>query len=69
MIAQDAGADDDMERANGGENSDNDNDGGEDGGDQNKQAEYVKKEFVAREYISPYNTEAEVRSLTVKNSR
>lgn len=59
-----------MERANGGgDNSDNDNDGGEDGNDQNKQAEYVKKEFIAREYVSPFNTESEVRSLTVKNSR
>jgi len=37
-------------------------------GNQAKQ-EYVKKEFVARPYISTTGAEAEVKGLIVKNSR
>ncbi|MFO0118126.1 MAG: hypothetical protein ACK521_11120 [bacterium] len=45
--------------------SDNDMDGenGQDG------QEYVKKEFVARPYTSPYDTDKEVAGLTPANSR
>jgi hypothetical protein len=31
--------------------------------------EYVKKEFVARPYTSPYDTDKEVANLTPTNSR
>jgi len=31
--------------------------------------EYVKKEFVARPYVSPYETEKEVAHLTPSNTR
>jgi hypothetical protein len=31
--------------------------------------EYVKKEFVAKPYVSPYGTENEVASITPKNTR
>ncbi len=54
-----------MEREGG---SDNEGEGGEDGGDQAKQ-EYVKKEYIARPYVSPFNTDNDVRALTTKNSR
>jgi hypothetical protein len=50
------------------EGSENENEAGEEAGDQAKQ-EYVKKEFFARPYVSPYNTENEVRALTTKNNR
>lgn len=50
------------------EGSDAENEGGEDGDGQGKQ-EYVKKEFVARPYVSPYQTDSEVKGLIVKNSR
>lgn len=56
------GADDDAER----EGSDNENEAGDEGGDQTK-AEYVKKEYYPRPYVSPYTTEAEVKSFTIKN--
>lgn len=48
------------------EGSDNENEGGDEGGDQAK-AEYVKKEYYPRPYVSPYPTETEVKSLTTKN--
>ncbi len=48
------------------EGSENENEAGEEAGDQAKQ-EYVKKEFFARPYVSPYNTENEVKALTTKN--
>ena len=39
-------------------------------GDDNKEStEYVKKEFHARPYVSPYNTEDDVNKLNPKNSR
>jgi hypothetical protein len=39
-------------------------------GDENKETvEYVKKEFVAKPYVSPYNTEEDVNKLNPKNSR
>lgn len=39
-------------------------------GDDNKESEpYVKKEFHARLYVSPYNTEDDVNKLNPKNSR
>ena len=49
----------------GSDNEDNNN-GGDD--DQAKQ-EYVKKEFFARPYVSPFTTETDVKALTTKNSR
>ena len=49
------------------EGSDAEGDGGEDDG-QGK-AEYVKKEFVARPYASPWNTDTDVKNLIIKNSR
>ena len=55
-----------MEREGGSENGGEE--GGEDGGEQAKQ-DYVKKEFAARPYVSTFNTENEVRSLTTKNTR
>ena len=42
-----------------------DDEGEGDGG----QAEYVKKEYFARPYKSPYNTEEEVEKFKIKNSR
>jgi len=48
------------------EGSENENEAGEEAGDQAKQ-EYIKKEFLARPYVSPYNTENEVKALTTKN--
>lgn len=66
-VAQDAGADDDnIEREGGSENGGED--AGEDGADAAKQ-EYVKKEFYARPYVSPYTTESDVKALTTKNTR
>jgi hypothetical protein len=55
-----------VEREGGSENGGEE--GGEDGGEQAKQ-DYVKKEFAARPYVSTFNTENEVRSLTTKNTR
>jgi len=40
-----------------------------DDGDNQAKQEYVKKEFFARPYVSPNNTEADVKALTTKNSR
>jgi hypothetical protein len=37
------------------------------GEEKQDQAEYVKKEFVARPYASPYETDKEVQSLNPKN--
>lgn len=31
--------------------------------------EYVKKEYVARPYVSPYGTENEVANIAPKNTR
>lgn len=56
--------DEDVER----EGSDAENEGGEDGEGQGKQ-EYVKKEFVAQPYVSPYQTDLEVKGLITKNTR
>ncbi len=50
------------------EGSEAENEAGEEAGDQAK-VEYVKKEFFAKPYVSPYNTENEVRALTTKNNR
>jgi len=50
------------------EGSDVENEAGEEAGDKVQQ-EYVKKEFFAKPYVSPYNTENEVRALTTKNNR
>jgi hypothetical protein len=41
----------------------------EDGENAQDGQEYVKKEFVARPYISPYDTDKEVANLTPTNSR
>ena len=49
------------------EQSENEIEGDGEGDNQAKQ-EYVKKEYFARPYNAP-QTEAEVRSLTTKNSR
>lgn len=51
-----------------GEQSDAGLDGDVDDGAQAKQ-EYVKKEFVARTYVSPYETDKQVRNLIVRNQR
>ncbi len=50
------------------EGSENENEAGEDGNNEAK-AEYVKKEYFARPYVSPYGTETDVKGLTTKNSR
>ena len=50
------------------EGSDNDLDGADDDAAGGKQ-EYVKKEYFARPYESPYGTDNVVRGYTVKNSR
>lgn len=52
------------------EGSENENEAGEEGANEAK-AEYIKKEFYARPYVSPYGvaTENDVKSLTTKNSR
>jgi hypothetical protein len=44
------------------------NEGGDEGANEAK-AEYVKKEYYARPYVSPYATENDVKGLTTKNSR
>ena len=44
-------------------------DGGEDGDDADAKQEYVKKEFIARPYESPYGTLEEVESSIVKDTR
>jgi hypothetical protein len=41
----------------------------EDGENVQDGQEYVKKEFVARPYTSPYDTDKEVANLTPTNSR
>jgi hypothetical protein len=41
----------------------------EDGENAQDGQEYVKKEFVARPYTSPYDTDKEVANLTPTNSR
>jgi hypothetical protein len=41
----------------------------EDGENVQDGQEYVKKEFVARPYTSPYDTDKEVVNLTPTNSR
>ena len=38
-------------------------------GDDVQQAEYVKKEFVARPYVSEFNTYEEVKQFKTENSR
>ena len=38
-------------------------------GDDVQQAEYVKKEYVARPYVSEFNTDEEVEQFKVKNAR
>ena len=50
------------------EGSDNELDGADDADGGGKQ-EYVKKEYFARPYVSPYGTENVVKAYTVKNSR
>ncbi len=50
------------------EGSENENEGGDEGANEAK-AEYVKKEYYARPYVSPYATENDVKGLTTKNSR
>ena len=50
------------------EGSENENEAGDDGGNEAK-AEYVKKEYFAKPYVSQYNTENDVRALNTKNSR
>jgi hypothetical protein len=50
------------------EGSDVENDNIDDANDQNKQ-EYVKKEYFAQPYVSPWNTDNEVRAMATKNSR
>jgi hypothetical protein len=60
----DEGKDDDIEK----EGSDAEGDGNEDDGGQAK-LEYVKKEFYARPYASPWNTDTDVKNLITKNSR
>ena len=62
----DEARDEDGER----EASEGEVEGGDEDGGQGKQ-EYVKKEFYARSYVSPYGNETEnaVRGCIVKNSR
>jgi hypothetical protein len=52
------------------EGSENENEAGEEGDNQDKK-EYVKKEFFARPYTSKFGnaSETEVRALTTKNQR
>jgi hypothetical protein len=52
------------------EGSENENEAGEEGDNQDKK-EYVKKEFFARPYTSKFGnaSENEVRALTTKNQR
>lgn len=50
------------------EGSDNDLDGGDDA-DGGGKLEYVKKEYYARPYESPYGTENAVKAFTVKSTR
>jgi hypothetical protein len=50
------------------EGSENENEAGEEGNNEAK-AEYIKKEYYARPYVSQYGTENDVKSLTTKNSR
>ena len=50
------------------EGSENENEAGEEGGNEPK-AEYVKKEFFAKPYVSPFGTENDVKALSTKNSR
>jgi hypothetical protein len=52
------------------EGSENENEAGEEGDNQDKK-EYVKKEFFAKPYVSKFGnaSETEVRSLTTKNQR
>jgi len=40
-----------------------------DGEDKGDGADYVKKDFVARPYQSPYETEEDVNKLNPQNSR
>ena len=40
-----------------------------DGDDKAEGADYVKKDFVARPYQSPYETEEDVKKLNPTNSR
>lgn len=40
-----------------------------DGEDKQEVSEYIKKEFVARPYVSPYETEKDVQMLNPKNTR
>jgi hypothetical protein len=50
------------------EGSENENEAGEEGDNQDKK-EYVKKEFFAKPYVSKFGnaSETEVRALTTKN--
>lgn len=50
------------------EGSENENENGEEGGKEPVN-EYIKKEYFARPYVSPYPTENDVKALTVKNNR
>lgn len=52
------------------EGSEGEGEGGDEEGDKGKQ-EYVKKEFFARPYVSPYGNEIEnnVKGSIVKNTR
>ena len=50
------------------EGSENENENGEEGGKEPVN-EYVKKDYFARPYVSPYPTENDVKALTVKNNR
>lgn len=52
------------------EGSENENEAGEEGDNQDKK-EYVKKEFFAKPYVSKFGnaSENEVRALTTKNQR
>ena len=60
----DEGRDDDIDK----EGSEGEGDGGDDEGGAGKQ-EYVKKEFVARPYLSTFGTDIEVKGSIIKNSR